>query len=897
MQNRLHCLMQLITFGRLALERGALTRQKPLLLLAYLAVEGAKPRRHLAELFFSETSDPLNSLSRALSYLRKEAPNLVKADNTRAWATAESDAVAFMRHADAGELETCTHLYGGAFADDLSIPVSSELEEWVLGTREYFAGRQRDILLRLAEQRAAQGNLTQAAGYAERAYMLSGAPELEPEHFGRVYSLLAVGESPRAAEVREEAEAFGVELNVKVNGLRATFQATEVESPDHNLPLPKSSFVGRDPELLEIAKQLARPECRLLTLHGTGGVGKSRLAVQAAYEAVEARGFKDGIYFVPLDALTSADLIPSSLAEALNLSLQGQEDTLTQVVRHVGDKCALLILDNYEHLIEGATLPATLLEECPNLKVLVTSRERLNLEEEWVLTLGGLTVREGGIGGLEQAQHYDALNLFVQRAKRTRLDFTLTDEDLPHALKICELVEGFPLGIELAAVWVKMLPLAEIASEIEKNVDILAGSSRNALERHQSIQAVFEHSWKLLSAQEQDALKKLSVFVGGFRREAAWEVTGATLLILANLVDKSLLRVTANGRYDRHPLLYQFMQQKFVQDNASQIETQRIYRNYFSIFLERQAEDFSIGASKKALQEIHVELFNILHVAQLAFHIEDKHAFVKILRLLAVDCSYYEARGCPDSTMHILEKAANTAQRIGELNSAQRLYTKLGNLWRGQYGYYLDAHTAYNTALQIARASKDLYSEAVLLSLLGVTKFLLNEIGYEVYLKEAEDVAARSCDSLALSHILQNCSHIAYINNSWEEMESLCKKSLEVLDGISVQSNHILLHSTIRENTFYSLLNLGEAEKKLGKTSASLNSRTQALLLAIEAGNQIWQGYAMHELGEYYHELNNRQLAEEYIAKALEVYRENNISVDIFQLESFAALNGYFLRA
>jgi predicted ATPase len=170
------------------------------------------------------------------------------------------------------------------------------------------------------------------------------------------------------------------------------------------------------------------------------GFGRDTAELQHACE--------DGTAFVPLDALTSALAIPVGIATALGLDLQGQEDPLAQVIQQLGDKQLLLILDNFEHLLEGATVASDLLQSCPQLKLLVTSRERLNLEEEWVLAIEGLAYPESGVPS-EKALAYDAVQLFTQRAQRLQSRFRLTEDTLPHVLKICQLMQGLPLGLEL----------------------------------------------------------------------------------------------------------------------------------------------------------------------------------------------------------------------------------------------------------------------------------------------------------------------------------------------------------------------------------------------------------------------------------------------------------------
>jgi AAA domain len=408
--------MKLQTLGGLRLAGTGFTGQKLLLLVAYLAIEGAKPRRYLAELFFMDNKDPLNNLSRALSDLRKVDAGIVEADHKRVWTTLECDSAELMKAVETQQFETCLTLYQGAFAEDLTMEMGTELEEWVYSTREILAAKARTAFFTLGETEASQGNFSRAALLAEKAYRLKEASELEPDDFARLYTLLYAGGSPLAAEVRKEAESFEIPLDLSRDKAKAQFseKVEIVHDIPNNLPPAKTSFVGRDQELIEIAQQLAKEDCRLLTLHGMGGIGKSRTATEVAYHQLRAAkgsspSFTDGIFFIALDALTSAEMIPSAIAEALEVDMQGLDDVLTQVKTFIGGKKLLLILDNFEHLMDGATLAADLLTACPELKMLVTSREVLKLEEEWVKDLEGLQYPPSTAMTLEEAQHYEAV--------------------------------------------------------------------------------------------------------------------------------------------------------------------------------------------------------------------------------------------------------------------------------------------------------------------------------------------------------------------------------------------------------------------------------------------------------------------------------------------------------
>lgn len=275
-----------------------------------------------------------------------------------------------------------------------------------------------------------------------------------------------------------------------------------------------------------------------------------------------------------------------------------------QLQRHIATKNMLVVLDNYEHLLAGVSLAADLLRACSNLTLLATSRERLNLKEEWLFAVEGLP-----FAGKAVDEHTDASKLFAERARQAQPAFSLA-ENVPAVREICRLVEGSPLGLELAAVWVRVMPCAEIAAEIS-NLDFLTTNARNVAERHRSLRAAFEHSWHLLNAREQDVFRKLSVFKGGFTREAAAEVVGSTIPLLLSLVDKSLLRVGERERFDRHVLLQQYAQaQEKLSEHPEQERVEAKHAAYFSDLAEHLAFETDGSQPGRAYARLEAELEN-----------------------------------------------------------------------------------------------------------------------------------------------------------------------------------------------------------------------------------------------------------------------------------------------
>ena len=403
---------------------------------------------------------------------------------------------------------------------------------------------------------------------------------------------------------------------LEVDGLPCNFPLLKtIEAGMKNLPAPRTSFVGRASELDAIDQLLEDPECRLLTLVGPGGAGKTRLALEAAGRRIER--YPHGVHFVPLVALASAEFLAPAVAEAMQFTMDGAHSASSaqeQLLDYLVERSTLLVLDNFEHLVDGADLLGEIIERAPNVELLTTSRERLNLQSEWVLDVHGLGLAENGNGGPA------ALRLFVERARQVEPGFSLDDDDQRDQVgRICELVEGLPLGVELAASWVSMLSCAEIADEIEQNIDFLTTSKRDVPERHRSLRAAFDQSWRLLSGEQQEVLARLSVLRGDFGREAAAAVAGADLRLLSELVAKSLVRRSDFGRYELHELLRQYAAEKLAAASPDAVSAtrERHARHYLGALAERRSALMGSGVAQ-ARDELRRELDNLRVAAEWA---------------------------------------------------------------------------------------------------------------------------------------------------------------------------------------------------------------------------------------------------------------------------------------
>ena len=530
--------------------------------------------------------------------------------------------------------------YRGPLLQDLDGDDAGEFATWLEMEREQLSSLWRGTVLKRARELTEQGRHREAAELYRRllkqdeldeealtAYMQAAFQAGDKEQALRRYHSFAerlkseldlepsTATEQLAKSIREASQHEpGLELET---AKQAPAVATAVKE-GKRLPTSPTTFIGRELELSEIADLLGKPDCRLLTLNGPGGVGKSHLALKAAEELWQT--FSDGGCWVALESLTEASHIARAIAEGLKLRLAGDRDALEQIVHYLKGRELLLILDNFEHLLDGAPLVTRLLQECPRLKLLDTSREALNVQEEWRLPLEGLPLPTDSAVSIQEALTFDAVEVFVATGQRVNPRFTVSEENLADVVQICRLVGGLPLGIELAAAWVKMMPPAEIAGQLKDSLDFLTARTRNVAERHQSIKATFEHSWRLLTPSEQRVLRQLSVFRGGFRLDAARYVANASLPILANLVDKSLLRASGDDRYDRHPLLHEYTKEKLAEHPEEERQTQDKHLRYH-VGLAEEAEPEVYGAARSTrwldrLEEEHDNLRAALNHAE-----------------------------------------------------------------------------------------------------------------------------------------------------------------------------------------------------------------------------------------------------------------------------------------
>jgi len=649
-----------------------LPRRKATALLVYLAVTGARQRRDTLATFFW----PDSNQARAFAYLRNTIWEINRTLG-EGWLVANRETVALNPDADIKldlrnfnahldrvvphghginddgcqecikELEAATALYRDHFLSGFGLPDSAAFDEWLFFQAEEARQALMNGLIRLIRMQIANGDFDQALEYARRWVNLD--PINEEAHRELMQIFTWTGQRNAAIRQYQECQRIlkqelNIEPEIATTELLERIQSGQLEreqslalipeifprwvplesldfdltdpeccDPIINIPIPPTPFVGRHRELKDIAACLENPDDRLITLLGPGGIGKTRLAIQAATE--NKGSFQHGICFVSLASLRSGQTILPAIIDALELPITKDDIPPSELLMEfLHPRELLLVLDNFEHLTPEALLVNRLLQQAPEIKILITSRVRLNLQSERVIEIEGLSFpdlrdivsipRDNGF-----ISKYCAVEFFLSAAQRARADFTIMKTDYPAVARITQLVGGMPLGLELAASWVNVLAPDEIVTEIEQSLDFLESNLQDVPARQRSIRAVFDYSWKLMSNREQQIFPKLSVFRGGFSRDAAKMVLGISPRDLMELVNKSLLQRSREGRFDLHPLLRQY-----AIDILDDLELNKAVHDahcaYFVTALQDLGESLTDRRQQKALSVLDADLDN-----------------------------------------------------------------------------------------------------------------------------------------------------------------------------------------------------------------------------------------------------------------------------------------------
>src|SRR5215218_588340 len=627
------------------------------------------------------------------------------------------------------------------------------------------------------------------------------------------------------------------------------------ERPPHNLPLELSSFVGREKELAEVKRLMG--ETRLLTLTGSGGCGKTRLALAVASELVE--GFEDGVWMVELAPLADPSLVAQAVASTLGVREQPGRSPTETLSEYLGSEKVLLVLDNCEHLIEAcAELAQTLLRSCPELRVLATSREALGIAGEISWSVPSLTLPDlRRLLDVESLSHYESARLFVERAAAVKPTFTLTEQNAAAVARVCYRLDGIPLAIELAAVRTKVLSVEEISDRLDGSFGLLASVGRTAIPRHRTLHATMDWSHELLPEQERILVRRLSVFAGGFTLKAVesvcvWEdlQRGDVLDLLSHLVNKSLVLVAEQERETRYRLLEAVRQYGWEKLSESGEEGQ----------LREQHARYYLALAEEAEPELKGE-------GQVAWleRLEREHDNLRVaMRLLLGQ---------------------------GESEEASRLGWALWLFW-GIRGYYDEGRRSMEQALSVegsvampasARA-KALYVEGMMENYQG------DHLSAEVLLEESVGLFRELDDKLGTAYALSNAGFAALGQGQPQKAITLTEEAVDLFLEVDEKWGAAIelgfLAVAWRDQGDH------ERAKRLAERGLTLSREVgerQAISVALNTLATLAQAERDHERA--------RELFKEGLTVSAELGNESDVVHCLEGLASIAGAEGSFVRA
>ncbi|MBI4927365.1 MAG: tetratricopeptide repeat protein [Anaerolineae bacterium] len=891
-------------------------------LLAYLVVESnrAHPRRRLAGLLWPDASEEhaLHNLRQALSSLRKLLAEDEESGQPYFWVTSETvqfnprcqhrlDVTEFHalldqalanhgRRVNVPRLQAALALYPAPFLAYFNLDDSAEFDEWAFMQRETCNQRAIQALVLLTEYHERRHDFEPARRCAERLAQL--APWDETAH-NQVIHLLAQAGQWSLAQARYQTlrrylvDQMGLQPSTETVALYERVRARQplaprCPTPPHNLRLPDAPFIGREAELLRLADLLADPANRLITLFGPGGMGKTRLAMQAAHEQIGV--FPDGVWYV---ALTGRDPV-ASLADALRLNLSGPGELQTLLFNFLAGKRMLLLLDSFEHVQDGTELLAQLLEAAPELVLLVTSRRRLDLHCERIFPVEGLLIPVSTAEYEEAPERYSAPALFLARMRRLSLSEQASPVDLPALLEICRLVEGMPLGLELAAAAAWGRTLRQIAQEIRTNLDFLSASFPDLPPRHRSLRAVFDQSWRLLPEDLQLALARLSVFPASFAVETGVWVAQASPDALTALLDRSLLRQTGDGRLSLpEPIQPYAAEQLAHMDGQSGAAAERHAECILQLFADQTP-----ALSDHRMQESLDRLLPEMEDARQAWHWAVTHQRADLLgaALHSLHQVLY-TRSAFREAIALLERAREAA---GEAQLAARIDTRL-SIHFMRIGQREQAEAGLNRALQVFRGSAWPEEAVLALAYLAVLQhkrgrpeetaslvdelnrlaescgnlegqrsaaYLLSQIALnrgdfpaalEAMLRSLE-MARRQGNPLGMLTSLNALGDYYCTQEEYSRARQLFKECLDISRSLGSQF-HIAMH----------LNNLGTVHHMLNEYADAIRYYEESLLICRDTGDREGESVALSNLGEVATLQADYTAAQRYYLQALEI--------------------------
>jgi predicted ATPase/DNA-binding SARP family transcriptional activator len=850
-------------------ESSELSLERPLWLMAFLVCrETWVSREELVLLFWSEADEA--SGRQSLRQLLYRARSLVfgghlEAETSRVRYNGTSDVGLFKQALQAQNWALALELYGGEFLFNANPVGSLEFESWLEFEREELHSGWRNAVLQRASQLESQGEF--ATGFQSLDTALKRDP-LNDDFLRALLKLAAKAKLEQAGlsvferfgrefkhalelDVPEDICELAADLRAGLNTQPTVVVQREVRalSTQSTLPVNMTAFVGRQNELLEVRNRCLNPDCHLLTLVGAGGIGKTRLALEVArqYE----REFQDGVIFVSLAPLENPDLLEVTILEALGLKVSGDQPQ-QKLIETLCEKHMLLVLDNFEHLLEASVLVSLILEHAPNVRILATSREALGLRGEWVIELEGLPSPDH----FSALESQDAANLFSTSARRVNSNFKLELRDLPDFSRICKAVAGMPLGLEIASSWTRVLSLSEIAEELEHDPDSLEISSRDLPMRQRSLRAVFEHSWNLLRPIEQAILAQLSVFRGGFDRDAALEIAGARLPSLLALVQKSLVQKNPEKRFELHSVVRQYSDRKL--EVSDRHNTLAKHNQYYLNMLE-QAQQGLIGPQmQRYLEAINLEHDNFR--AALEFGIQ--HDPINGAKMCADLESFWYVRGHHQEGLSWAKRFL-AHQDLQQPNATRVRILFCASSLSKELGYYADSRGWSLERLELCRKLKDLPGQAKTERFLGV---LAREQGHlpearerlERALEQSKDLNEPMEHSIAYNDLGIVCAY----QDELQKAQDCFEKSLAIKRSLKDQ-----------QGIAYALGNLAQVTFMLGDSDQAHQLELESLALKRELGDLQGIANSLANLGQSALNDHNHDQARNYFDESLSILR------------------------
>lgn len=574
--------------------------------------------------------------------------------------------------------------------------------------------------------------------------------------------------------------------HLAANHIPARSGASRLTTPPGNLPAHLTPCIGRERELVQIGDLLTNPNCRLITVTGLGGVGKTCFATEAA--RTQTSIFPNGAWFVPLAAVKSVELLEVAVADVLGVAYDPGASRRKQLSYFLRDKRLLVIFDNAEHIIAIlGEMVAQLLRDAPDMKVIITSRERLRLPGEWLIDLGGLICPQTAIpASLETA---GAAQLFAYHAHMVRPDLVLGPHERVHVARLCQLLEGLPLAIELAASWMRILSCQAITEQVTRGFDIAALTPRGKPARHRSLRAVFSHSWHLLSDRERVTLRRLAVFHSPFTSSTAEEVADASSVLLAALLDVSLLRRFNSDHFELHPLIRQYAAEYLAEASDEQERTLAQHAMHFAALIQalasidemdipyellegisavfvdvRAAWEWALRHRKMTLieqmfegmwvylkrQSLNHEGVRLFERASLAFEAigqSDSHIHRLVDKLRVRQAFFYLSLALPEQARRLFEQGLVAARQVGDLPEVALCLEHLGTLAMAQ-GAYDEAQRSIVEALNLCEMLGNEHTASILRSILGLMAY-----------DQGEYQAAHTLCQAALTTVARSCTH------------------------------------------------------------------------------------------------------------------------------------------